>query len=93
MLVTVLVSPYGWFFDEIVLLPSIAFALLGAERRRYAMETLVGINVILIVLLLAVHAPLTSGVYMWSPLAWLGWYLYATSKRGVPARLPVAAES
>jgi len=87
MLVTVLVSPYGWFSDEIVLLPSLAFAVTAPDRRKYSLKALVAINGVALLVLLAAHATLTSGGYVWTPLAWWAWFLYATSgmvKTGSP---------
>jgi hypothetical protein len=78
MFVTVLVSPYGWFSDEIVLLPSLAFAFTFPQRRKYSTEILVAINGVCLLILLIAHPPLTSNVYLWTPMAWLAWFLYAT---------------
>jgi hypothetical protein len=79
MLVTVLVSPYGWFSDEIVLLPSLAFAVTFPNKRKHSLRVLVAINSVALLVLLAAHATLTSGGYVWTPLAWLTWFLYATA--------------
>ena len=78
LLVTILVSPYGWFSDEIVLLPSLAFAFTFPERRKYSIEVLVAIDVLALLVLLLAKPSLSSGAYLWTPLAWLGWFLYAT---------------
>lgn len=78
MLVTILVSPYGWFSDEIVLLPSLAFAFTIPKKRRYSTEALVAINGLAVLVLLVVHPPLSSGAFLWTPLAWLAWFLYST---------------
>jgi hypothetical protein len=79
MLVTVLVSPYGWFSDEIVLLPSIAFAVAYPHKRQHSLSLLVAINGVGLLVLLVGHATLASGGYVWTPLAWLAWFLYATT--------------
>jgi len=78
MLVTVLVSPYGWFSDEIVLLPSIAFAFTISQKRKYSVEVIVAINSVALLVLLIAHPSLTSCAYLWTPLAWLAWFLYST---------------
>lgn len=78
MLVTVLASPYGFFTDQIVLLPSIAFALTFPKRREYSGPLLLVINCIAIVPLIMPHASLTSLALVWTPAAWLTWFLYAT---------------
>jgi hypothetical protein len=78
MLVTVLVSPYGFFTDEIVLLPAIIFALNLPGRRKYAGWILIAINGVAALLFMA-GAPLTSPLFLWTPLAWLAWFLHTTS--------------
>jgi hypothetical protein len=78
MLVTVLVSPYGWFSDEIVLLPSLAFAFTFPKKRRYSMKVLVAINGLALLILLMAHPSLSSYAYLWTPLAWTVWFLYST---------------
>lgn len=79
MLVTVFASPYGWFTDEIVLLPSIAFAIYLPGKRKYSVPLLLLVNCAAIVLLLMPHASLSSRIFIWTPAAWLVWFLYATS--------------
>lgn len=78
MLVTILASPYGFFTDEIVLLPSIAFALLAPQRRKYSVSIFLAINITAIIQLSLPHASLVSPVLAWMPLAWFAWFLYAT---------------
>ncbi|MGB0123614.1 MAG: glycosyltransferase 87 family protein [Silvibacterium sp.] len=80
MLVTILVSPYGFFSDEIVLLPSVVYALTFPQRRKYSVEILLAINTAALVIVLAAHAALSSRAYLWTPLAWLAWFLYATHR-------------
>jgi hypothetical protein len=92
ILVTVLVSPYAWFPDETVLLPALVFVLYCAARRKYSMPILLSINGLLLLMLLIAHIPLTTGAYIWTPLAWLAWFLYATHGSGrrsqtLPAQL------
>lgn len=78
ILLTILLSPYAWFSDELVLLPAIAFALTLKPPRRYTTSILLGINVIALVLLTIADAQLSSPAYIWTPVAWLAWFLYAT---------------
>jgi hypothetical protein len=82
MLVTVLVSPYGWFSDEIVLLPSLIFAFSLPEQKKHSIEILVAINGVALFILLVLQPSINSGAYLWTPAAWLAWYLWA----GDPAR-------
>jgi Glycosyltransferase family 87 len=81
MLVTILVSPYAFFSDEIVLLPSIAFALTLPEKRRYSAWILIAINVAALYIILVKHADLSTRSYIWTPITWLAWFLYATWNR------------
>jgi hypothetical protein len=78
MLVTILASPYGWITDEIVLLPSIILALNLRQKRAYSVPLLIAINCVAAVLFLATNAVLKSPVFLWTPVAWLAWFLYAT---------------
>ena len=87
MLVTVLVSPYGWFSDEIVLLPSLAFAFTFPRRRKYSTATLIAINGVAVLVLLIAHPSLSSGAFIWTPLAWLAWFLYSTE--GIVKTAPI----
>jgi hypothetical protein len=98
MLVTVLVSPYGFFTDEIVLLPSIIFALNFAGKRKYSGWILLVINGIAALVFMALGASLASPAYLWTPLAWLGWFLYATYRPGhrsqsSEVRLPATSQT
>lgn len=76
ILVTVTVSPYGWFTDSIVLLPPIAFALASPAKRRHSAAALMFINTLALVVLLVVRAPITSPAYVWLPTVILLWFIY-----------------
>ena len=78
MLVTVLASPYAWFSDEIVLLPSLALAFTFCQKRKYSIEILSAFNAIALLIVLIAHPSLSSRAFVWTPLAWLAWFLYAT---------------
>lgn len=77
MLVTVTVSPYGWFADSIILLPSIAFALASPVKHRYSAGLLIVINTIALVVLLVIRARIISAAYVWLSPAILLWFLYS----------------
>ncbi len=78
MMVTILVSPYEFFSDEIVLLPSILFALSLPLRRRHSTSALFAINGAALLIIMVAGAQLSSPAYVWTPLAWLAWFLYVT---------------
>ncbi|MGB7190848.1 MAG: glycosyltransferase 87 family protein [Acidobacteriaceae bacterium] len=80
LLVTVTVSPYGWFADSIVLLPPIVFALASPQKHKYSAGILMAINTIALVILLVIRARITSPAYVWLPLAILVWFLYTLKK-------------
>ncbi|MFZ0662126.1 MAG: glycosyltransferase 87 family protein [Acidobacteriaceae bacterium] len=88
MLVTVFASPYGWFTDEVVLLPPIIFALNLPEKRKYAGWILLAINAVAAIVYTAAGASLETVFLIWTPIAWLVWFLYATRKVA-PTRLSV----
>lgn len=81
ILVTVMVSPYGWFSDEIVLLPALAFAAAYPQKRKYSLKILVAINAIALLELLVVQPSIVSRAFVWTPLAWFVWFLYATTTK------------
>lgn len=92
MLVTLLVSPYGWFSDEIVLMPALAFALSLPLRRKHSVAALATVNCLGILILVLIHPSLNSAAYLWTPAAWLAWYLYATSKARDDGERPESLE-
>jgi hypothetical protein len=74
LLVSVMVAPYAWFTDEVVLLPAI---LIGLYRTFNAGRSLVPFGCIAGIALLEVlaGASLSSPWYIWTAPAWLLWYL------------------
>lgn len=93
MLVSILFSPYSWLTDEAVLLPSILFALTFPAKRKHSAWILLAINSAVLFIALVTQASLTSHRYMWTPIAWLAWFLYATrafarQRQDVPTQLP-----
>jgi hypothetical protein len=80
LIVCILVSPYSWFTDEAVLLPSILFALRFEGRRKHVVWILLAINTAALWLVLGRQATLESHAYAWTPLTWLAWFLYAVHR-------------
>ena len=83
MVVSILTTPYGWLTDEVVLLPAILFASMcifgGKQKLRATTRTALvvfGLLNWLMLLLIASHIPLQSGIYFWSSLLWAAWYFY-----------------
>jgi hypothetical protein len=81
LMVSVLVAPYAWFTDEVILLPAILVGLYRASDRG---RSLVPFGCIAGVALMEVLAgvKLPSGLYLWTAPAWLAWYLYAVRGTG-----------
>lgn len=88
LIVSVGCAPYSWLTDESVLFPAV---VAGVWRARKAGRPLLPLALILCVSLFQ----LTRGWYfkpsfVWTVLAWLAWYLYATQQEK-PALQPEAA--
>jgi hypothetical protein len=81
LIVSVLVAPYAWFTDEVILLPAI---LVGMYRASDRGRSLLPFGCIAGVALMEVLAgvQLPSGLYLWTAPAWLAWYLYAVRGTG-----------
>jgi hypothetical protein len=76
MLVSVLVAPYSWFYDEIVLLPALLHAIyLRANCRRSLLAFVALASIALGEVVFGVTLP--SGFYAWTATAWLLWYVFA----------------
>lgn len=73
MLVSLLVTPYAWYFDAVVVLPALFYAAYRARPRALA---------VLVVFLTADQAQFFlrpnsfSALHLWSSTAWLIWYLW-----------------
>jgi len=77
LLVSVACAPYSWFTDESVVLPAV---LAGVYRAENAGCSLLPFGIVAGVALIEItmKVPISSLFYLWTPLAWLTWYLYAT---------------
>lgn len=84
MLVTVMASPYGWFTDEVVLLPSLIFALNLPQQRKYAVWLLLAVNIAAFAVTQIGASgsgfALETPFLVWTPTAWFAWFLYATHR-------------
>lgn len=81
LLVSTMVSPYSWPFDQLLMLPAIIHVCSVRPGRRWA-PWLAGLNAA-VVLILLLKTPLSSPVYAWSATACLIWYLWARKKAGL----------
>lgn len=87
LLVSGVCAPYGWLFDESVLLPAV---LTGVFRARESGRSLVPIALIAGAALVELNTSVSimSRAYLWTTPAWLAWYLYATRKKEAPSPAP-----
>jgi Glycosyltransferase family 87 len=83
LLVSVLCSPYSFISDESLLLPAVLTAVYRASNSERSLVPF-GIAAGIAMLEVFINIPMTTGYYLWTPTAWLLWYLYATSKKGSP---------
>ena len=74
---TIISSPYSWATDEVILLPAMMAALASPEKPKYGTFVLALTNGVAFVLV-ACQFDLSSPAYVWTPLAWLGAFLYCT---------------
>jgi hypothetical protein len=82
LLACILVAPYAFLNDEVVLLPVLLYAGLRINERRnwdmkarlllWVLTTLSGLLLLMVIWAL----PLGSGLYFWSGLVWAGWYWF-----------------
>jgi Glycosyltransferase family 87 len=79
LLVSVLCRPYGWVFDEAVLLPAV---MTGMFRARECGRSLIPFAVAGVAALVQMGqmTKIASPLYLWTAPAWLACYLYATMK-------------
>ena len=89
LLVSVLVAPYAWFTDEVLVLPAILAALYRlSDAGRSLVPFACLASAALIELFALVHP--SSGYYLWTAPAWFAWYIYAVRSAGRQA--PAEAE-
>jgi hypothetical protein len=81
LLVSAMCTPFGWFFDEAMLLPAVLAGLYRAVEARRSLLPLALIAGVALAEALA-SVQVTSPFYLWTTPAWLAWYLYATGRLG-----------
>jgi hypothetical protein len=84
LLVSVLVAPYAWFTDEVLVLPAILAALYRLSDAGRSLVPFVCLAAAALVELFA-HVHPSSGFYLWTAPAWFAWYLYAIRSVARPA--------
>jgi hypothetical protein len=81
LLISTMVSPYSWPFDQLLLLPAIIHvcSLRLPGKAVPALAVVNGMAVLLLVLTIPLHSP----AYAWSGTACLIWYVWARKRAGV----------
>jgi Glycosyltransferase family 87 len=89
VLVSLLVAPFGWIFDQSLALPAV---MVGAARTQSRL-LLSLLDVMYILIEIEVNRfDLHSVAYLWTAPAWLTWYLFAlASSRKADAAVPVVS--
>ena len=88
LLVSLLVAPFGWIFDQSLALPAV---LVGAVRTRSKlMLSLLALMYILVEVEVNRY-DLHSRAYLWTAPAWLLWYVFARATAREPRAISVAA--
>lgn len=82
LLVSCLCVPYGFFFDECILLPALLVGMLRARRSGRSLWPLWIVGAAALVECLSM-VPVTSLFYLWTTPAWLLWYVYANKDGGL----------
>lgn len=90
LLVAAVCRPYGWFFDESVLLPVVLAATLRTERSGRSLVPIVLAASAAFAVFLA-GVPIAGPGYLWTTPAWLLCFLYATRKSNAAPEKPIAA--
>lgn len=98
-LVSLVVAPYSWVTDQVIVLPAILFVLLGARSPRKGSVTLLMVIMSAKEIQMLVTRSFLSKWDVVLAIAWLAWYLYATSQKSsdrvgerihLPAATPAA---
>lgn len=84
LLVSFLSAPYGFFFDECVLLPALLAGMLRARRSGRSLWPLWILGAAALIECLRM-VRVTSLFYLWTTPSWLLWYLFATRSRSSQA--------
>jgi hypothetical protein len=88
VLVSLLVAPFGWIFDQSLALPAV---LWGASRTSSQLMLSALALIYIAVELQLVHFDLHSTAWLWTTPAWLAWYLFARASRQKPGMMPMPA--
>ncbi len=89
VLVSLLVAPFGWIFDQSLALPAV---LRGASQTSSQLLLSILAVIYLLVEFQLVRFDLHSAAYLWITPAWLAWYLFArASSRKAAVSVPAVS--
>jgi len=86
VLVSLLVAPFGWVFDQALAIPAI---LWGASRTASQLLLSALALIYILVEIQLNHFDLHSATYLLTALAWLIWYLFARVSSRKPGMIPI----
>lgn len=94
LVLSVLVAPYSWLADEIIVMPALLQAVFGCVVGNRSFMGFVFLNGVALAAMLFFAVPEHSGFYFWTPVAWAAWYAWIVSRSGVRpwARTTIAAQ-
>jgi hypothetical protein len=79
LLVALVCAPYAWFMDESILFPAILLGMYAAQKNRRLLLPIFVAGTLAAIEVLA-NVPTNRWYFLWTPAAWLAWYLYATRR-------------
>lgn len=80
MLVSILVAPYCWIYDQALALPAVMYAVWRSSSR-WAVAALGAIYIVVELQGFWSHNGLASHWYLWPAVAWVAWFCLARSGR------------
>ena len=89
MLVSLLVAPFGWIFDQSLAIPAILYA--ASRRPSQIWMVALALMYLLIEFQIGFHVELHSRAFLWISPAWLIWYLCARASCRKPDMMPMPA--
>ncbi len=75
VLVSLLVAPFGWIFDQTLAIPAVLFAISKSPSRIWIF--VLALIYLLIEFQIGFHVELHSRAFLWIAPAWIVWYLFA----------------
>lgn len=73
LMISVLVAPYSWFNDEVLMLPAVLNGIYECENGALIGFALIDAAALALVFF---NVPLVTGAYIWTGPCWLAWFLY-----------------